>query len=141
MLPTPAAFPALLAGIPGVFQTATATPAVISISTTPNTAGSVTVILNWDGRNNGNDVYVSASGTFPNCPQVPLSAVTVSCVAAPQGNCTVTTPTPLSAGQLLVASRVKAKRSNDLTLAYSFTDSWSYAAKICTGLTVTYTLQ
>jgi len=93
-------------------------------------------------------VYVQAdSSTFTGCTNIPASAVTVTCssvtlanVGGSPGNGSCTAPFALSTSATPVAGGKEGTKTDNFTIALSFTlaDSWQLIPNTC-PLTLTYT--
>jgi hypothetical protein len=127
------------------------TPATISFNatnptTSPSVSGSANAVVSWSSLVSiaaGWNVAVSAPSSFTNCPTVPASAVTVSCVSITGGTLgTCGGSTALSTTPTQIASGVEILNLLSpyvVTLSFTLADSWKYIPSSC-SLSVTYTI-
>lgn len=130
-------------------------PSTISFAATnpdssPVVAGSSSATVSWlyIDLNTGdwNLTVQAASPSFTNCPNIPVSAVTVSCASIQKllggaGNCAP--PFPLSTTPQVVASGTQQILTFDYSININFTlaDNWRYIAQTnpSCSLSLTYT--
>jgi hypothetical protein len=114
----------------------------------PQSAGATVTWTESGGHGVPWSLTVAAPATFPGCPTLSNSDVTVTCdsvtVTKTAGGWTgaCAGPTPLSTGGVTVASGMEgsaASRDVTVNLHYTFSDSWHHAGGTC-SLNLTYTL-
>lgn len=157
-LKVPVPRPSLAASVPLPLAVADFTlnisPATVSFTAadpdSPLVAGSSTTTITWLAKSDKDspmslELY-SAATTFTNCPDVPISAVIVTCQSAliggGSGTASCGAVSPLSTTRTTVASGAQSagNRSYSVTLSYTLTDQWKYIARTspqCT-LNITY---
>jgi predicted phage tail protein len=106
---------------------------------TPAVAGSASASLTWSSNaGKGGATWTltvqGSASSFTNCPGVPLSAVTVSCVSASADGAATATcnpPFPLSTALAPAASGVigASTKNYSVTINYTLADSWKYIAQ------------
>jgi len=121
--------------------------------TTPLVAGSAPASVTWSAfsifdNNNWTLTVQSNSPAFANCPQVPISAVTVTCSAATVsgigGSAACSAAFPLSTAPQRVAGGVVGSLFSynySVTINFTLADSWKYIAETnpACSLSLTYT--
>ncbi len=111
---------------------------------------SATVQWGMDGHAKGDwSLSVQAdSPSLTDCPDVPVSAITVRCdaltrsgTAHPTGAC-VSGALPLSGGPQTLASGTRQGGNSTITatLSFTFTDSWRYRSSPSCSVHLTYTI-
>ncbi|MGA9627944.1 MAG: hypothetical protein WBL65_05425 [Bryobacteraceae bacterium] len=132
-----------------------ATPSPISFAATdpdsPLVAGSATTTVSWTtGATPANDPWTlqvySVATSFTNCPTVPISAVTITCTAGfnpGPGGFACGAPATLSTSKTTVASGTLPYSGSStsfwMTLTYTLTDKWKYAAQMSPSCTLNIT--
>ena len=131
--------------------TLVATPGAIHFHATnpdaPGVPGQSPVFVTWQASGTKNNVWSlslqASSSTFENCPGIPASAVTVSCMqTSVTGGSSACSPSfPLSTGPQVVAAggQSETAATYQVSLQFTLADSWKYAAKPSCSLSVTYT--
>ena len=134
----------------------TATPASISFLASdpdsPAVAGNAVASITWQSAGQARQPWTlsiqTGAGTFESCPAIPVSAVLVTCsraaVSGTGGSGLCSAAAALSALPRVVASgdESASSASYQVSLSFTLTDSWKYAAEInppCT-ISLTYTV-
>jgi hypothetical protein len=132
---------------PGLLSITSTSPATGPVASTAT--ASWTVLVNLLGDSWTLSVQAAAS-TFSSCPNVPLSAMTVTCSSIVDGGISGAThscasPFTLStSGQMIASGRdpvLTIAGSRTVSIQFSFTDSWTYPGTTtpCT-VSLNYTL-
>lgn len=127
----------------------TVTPSTISFdatnpATNPAVQGSATAVVQWTlGSGNKWMIQVqAATPTFTNCPQIPVSAVTVTCTSIGNGGtASCAAPFPLSTTPLTLANGSKGGPNYTVNINYILSDSWKYLVASSCSLSLTYNVQ